>query len=201
VLFESRFHDGLRRGSIVLTFRLWPSARVVVGRRYRCKALGFLEVDSVDKVRVGSIRPAEARKAGFEDAAALTEYLARVSRRSVSEATRVWRVGFHFAGEDERPALARSTGPADVRAVSAKLDEMDRRARGGAWAWRTLELIARNPRVVAWRLAPEMGQETRAFKTNVRKLKGLGLTLSLEVGYELSPRGAAVLASRARSRR
>ncbi len=31
------------------------------------------------------------------------------------------------------------------------------------------------------------------FKTNVRKLKGLGLTESLEVGYRLSPRGEAVL--------
>lgn len=33
----------------------------------------------------------------------------------------------------------------------------------------------------------------RAFKVNVRKLKGLGLTESLEVGYRLSPRGRALL--------
>jgi hypothetical protein len=32
-----------------------------------------------------------------------------------------------------------------------------------------------------------------ALKTDVRKLKALGLTLSLEVGYELSPRGRAFL--------
>jgi predicted transcriptional regulator len=31
------------------------------------------------------------------------------------------------------------------------------------------------------------------FKANVRKLKALGLTESLEVGYRLSPRGEAVL--------
>ena len=31
------------------------------------------------------------------------------------------------------------------------------------------------------------------FKTDVRKLKELGLTESLEVGYRLSPRGEAVL--------
>jgi len=31
------------------------------------------------------------------------------------------------------------------------------------------------------------------FKANVRKLKALGLTESLEVGYRLSPRGEALL--------
>jgi hypothetical protein len=44
------------------------------------------------------------------------------------------------------------------------------------------------------------GQEILTFKTNVRKLKALGLTESLEVGYRLSPRGTAWLKTR-RSRR
>jgi hypothetical protein len=38
-----------------------------------------------------------------------------------------------------------------------------------------------------------MGSETLPFKLRVRKLKELGLTESLEVGYRLSPRGKAVL--------
>ncbi len=50
-------------------------------------------------------------------------------------------------------------------------------------------LIARNPGVRAGDLAPQAGQETLDFKRNVRKLKNLGLTISLEVGYRLSPRG------------
>ena len=37
--------------------------------------------------------------------------------------------------------------------------------------------------------------DTSRFKPLVRKLKALGLTESLEVGYRLSPRGAAVLAA------
>jgi hypothetical protein len=40
-----------------------------------------------------------------------------------------------------------------------------------------------------------MGMERRAFKGNVRKLKELGLTESLEVGYRLSPRGRALLSA------
>ena len=35
--------------------------------------------------------------------------------------------------------------------------------------------------------------ETKRYKTDVRKLKELGLTESLEVGYRLSPRGRAYL--------
>jgi hypothetical protein len=40
--------------------------------------------------------------------------------------------------------------------------------------------------------------ELQPFKLNVRKLKALGLTESLEVGYRLSPRGAAFLQSSGR---
>ena len=38
------------------------------------------------------------------------------------------------------------------------------------------------------------GRERLPFKADVRKLKELGLTESLEVGYRLSPRGRALLA-------
>jgi hypothetical protein len=38
-----------------------------------------------------------------------------------------------------------------------------------------------------------VGQERLPFKANVRKLKRLGLTISLETGYRLSPRGEAYL--------
>jgi biotin operon repressor len=42
-------------------------------------------------------------------------------------------------------------------------------------------------------LAAGLGRERAAFKADVRKLKELGLTESLEVGYRLSPRGRALL--------
>ncbi len=49
--------------------------------------------------------------------------------------------------------------------------------------------------VVARALASQAGLPRLDFKANVRKLKALGLTESLDVGYRLSPRGAAVLAA------
>jgi hypothetical protein len=47
--------------------------------------------------------------------------------------------------------------------------------------------------------AAEAGSERPALKTNVRKLKRLGLTISHEVGYEVSPRGKAWLGKRSRN--
>ena len=56
-----------------------------------------------------------------------------------------------------------------------------------------MRLIERMPAIRAGDLADEVGRERLAFKADVRKLKNLGLTISLGVGYELSPRGHAYL--------
>jgi len=42
-------------------------------------------------------------------------------------------------------------------------------------------------------LAASIGRDRDSFKLDVRKLKALGLTESLEIGYRLSPRGLAYL--------
>jgi hypothetical protein len=70
---------------------------------------------------------------------------------------------------------------------------LDLAARDGPWTAATLRLIADRPQVRAADLAAAAGRERPAFKADVRKLKELGLTESLEVGYRLSPRGRALL--------
>jgi hypothetical protein len=55
--------------------------------------------------------------------------------------------------------------------------------------------VAERPGVVSTVLAQEAGRERMAYKADVRKLKALGLTESLPVGYRLSPRGEALLAA------
>jgi hypothetical protein len=57
-----------------------------------------------------------------------------------------------------------------------------------------LRLIGERPGVRAGDLAESLGRERLSFKTDVRKLKALGLTESLAIGYRLSPRGQAWLA-------
>ena len=71
---------------------------------------------------------------------------------------------------------------------------MDKASPHGPWTRATLQLIAARPATRAGDLADAVGRERLPFKADVRKLKNLGLTESLEVGYRLSPRGRAYLA-------
>lgn len=107
----------------------------------------------------------------------------------------IWRVELRYAGDDPRIAL-RSKGElsSDERAaLLERLDRLDRASRSGPWTRKVLALIEANPARRAPDLAAELGRETQSFKRDVRKLKELGLTESLEVGYRLAPRGVALL--------
>ena len=84
--------------------------------------------------------------------------------------------------------------PADLAALTATLNRMDR-AADRPWTRQVLEQIGRRPGVVSTELAAEAGQDRAHYKLRVRRLKALGLTESLEVGYRLSPRGRAYLAA------
>jgi hypothetical protein len=58
-----------------------------------------------------------------------------------------------------------------------------------------LALIAAKPAVRAGDVFGEVGYpDMLSFKRDVRRLKELGLTESLEIGYRLSPRGEALMA-------
>jgi biotin operon repressor len=70
---------------------------------------------------------------------------------------------------------------------------MDRSSSRGPWTGAVLALIADRPGIVSAVLAEAMGWERQDFKLHVRRLKELGLTLSLDVGYRLSPRGESYL--------
>lgn len=109
-------------------------------------------------------------------------------------AGRAFRVQPRYAGEDPRIALRRKSTMKreEVDELEARLNRMDMRSRE-PWIRATLELIRDRPGERAADLAESRGSETRPFKARVRRLKELGLTESLEVGYRLSPRGRAFL--------
>ena len=105
-----------------------------------------------------------------------------------------YRVRLHVAGADPRIAL-REDAALDVATV-AGLFAPRSAGRGelvGPWTRPTLRLIAERPNVRAPDLAASVGRDTPSFKDDVRKLKALGLTISHNPGYELSPRGRALL--------
>jgi hypothetical protein len=62
--FTKRLHDGIRRGDITCTVRIWIRPRVTVGRRYRMDE-GEIEVLSIEPIGLPDITPQLARESGF----------------------------------------------------------------------------------------------------------------------------------------
>jgi hypothetical protein len=188
MLFEQRLWTGLADGSVTVTFRRWRRPRARPGGRHRTPA-GVLAVDAVTEVDPAAITEADARRAGFASLAALLRQLDRHGDGPV------YRVDLHHAGADPREALrqADDLSEEELAGLRARLERLDRAARDGPWTVVTLELIGDRPGVRAADLAVAAGRERLPFKADVRKLKELGLTESLEVGYQLSPRGRVLL--------
>jgi hypothetical protein len=186
VLFERRLQEGLRNGSIRLAFRRWRRAQVVSGRRYR-SPIGLIEVHHVSVVD-GPISTEDAHAAGY---ASVEQLIADVKGPADGL---LYRIELQpSADPDARAALAHDAllSDADLAQLRQKLARFD---ASRTWTMATLEAIEARPGTRAGDLAAELGwPELLAFKTHVRKLKALGLTLSLEVGYRLAPRGEAFL--------
>jgi len=194
MLFKQSFHKGLATGSITLTFRRWSRPQVRPGGRYRLDARGVLEVDAIDRVRPAGITDAAAVRAGFPDRESLLAALA--GRAPLQRGEAVYRVTFHYVRlADARVKLAADArlSAAEAAALAKRLQRMDAASRHGPWTRDVLLLIEAHPRTAASRLASRLSRDRLAFKADVRKLKALGLTRSLDVGYELSPRGRALL--------
>ena len=145
-----------------------------------------MEVTSIVLADAEALTDADADAAGFPSRATL---LAWTAKKGTGD---LYRIGIRLVGPDPRIVLraAAELDAAEVAALTAKLDRMDR-AADQPWTRQALELIAQHPGVVSTELAAAAGQERAAFKIRIRRLKALGLTESLEVGYRLSPRGEA----------
>jgi hypothetical protein len=190
LLFKKAFFEGLLSGAITLTYRRWQKPHVKPGGRYRCHPIGVLQVDAIELVEVKSISKEDAGKAGFPSRESLIAYLEELGDLDAN--TEVYRVELHHGGDGDRVELALQDelSPEDVAAIREKLRKMD---GDEPWTMKTLRLIEKFPRVAASKLAAKVKRETLPFKTDVRKLKKLGLTQSFEVGYEIAPRGKAFL--------
>lgn len=183
MLFKAPVLAAIAGGQVMLAFRRWRKPTVRAGGTLTTP-VGVLAIEAVDIV--GAVAEAEAQAAGYPSAAALMADLPGEGE--------LYRIRFRLAGEDPRKALRADVSDTALDAVEARRARLDARA---AWTAQTLSLIAANPGVRAPDLAARLGRQTAPFKADVRKLKALGLTESLEVGYRLSPRGEALLSRRA----
>ena len=181
MLFPSSAWPGIADGTVTVAFRRWTRPSVKAGGTLQSRA-GLLAIDAVDVVDEGDVTDEDARAAGH---AGVAEVLASLAPEGT-----LYRVRFHRLGDDPRIAL-RATADLDAVELAALRTALVRLP----WALPTLRAIAHHPAVVSTELAAAEGVDRPLFKRRVRRLKALGLTESLEVGYRLSPRGEAVLAA------
>ena len=177
--FTTSNSEAIRAGRVTVTFRNWLRPHAKAGNVYRLRPHGAIRVTDLRPMRVSSVEDADAQRAGFPDAAALAAFL------KVEADAQLTRVAFELVDEThlKRPPTL------DLPEVLKRLTATDRRS-AKPWTAEVLALIEAHPATRAGDLAPTLGWETPKFKANVRKLKALGLTRSLETGYRLTDLGA-----------
>ena len=199
MLIPKAIAKGVRDGRVSTQYRRWDAPRVKVGGTQLTPA-GLLRFTRVTRVPdIEKISDRAARAAGMKDAAALRRALrprdpdAPRRERSARGGEHVYRIHLEWAGEDPRLALREQLpDDAELEAIAQRLARLDAR-ESGPWTREILAWIRDHPHVVPKELAAERGVDLLPMKADIRKLKGMGLTISHDVGYELSPRGAAYL--------
>lgn len=190
MLFKQAELDRIASGEIRLAFRRWTKPTVRAGGTLRT-AVGVLAIEAVDEMAPDSLTEADAVAAGFGSLGALTAALGMREGK-------LHRIAFTRAGDDPRIAL-RETDRLDIgeqAGLAARLQVWDARSPSGPWTLQALRLIGSRDGITAAEIADRLGVEKLALKARIRRLKELGLTESLAVGYRLSPRGRAFLDAR-----
>lgn len=180
--------ERIAAGEVDLVFRRWKRPTVKTGGMLRTP-VGMLEIVEVRRVGAGTITEDDARRAGLD----LADLLVLLNARTEGE---VYMVRLGSVLPDPRVALREDAdlSAEDILSLTARLDRLDGASKRGPWTREFLRLLGDNPHVRAQDLADRLGLEKTVFKNDVRKLKTLGLTISHSPGYEVSPRGRALLA-------
>lgn len=181
---------GIADGTISVVFRRWQRPNVTAGDTLR-SAAGVVAIDSVTAIDPSGISDADAVASGAGSPAELLSSLRGSSDQPL------YRIAVHWHGPDPRYALSAESmlSPGQVGQARERLATLDKRSNHGAWTHATLRRIADCPGRPARDLAEALGRNKEDLKLDIRKLKNLGLTRSLDVGYHIAPRGTAYLAA------
>lgn len=186
MLLDNPTLQGIVSGEIRVVFRTWKRPTVKADGQLRTR-MGLLAIEAVDPVSPEQVTARDIKLAGFDSRAAFRESVA-------GRPGTLYRIRVRYAGEDPRIALrATKLSAAELPKLHARLQRMDDSSDSGPWTRAYLETIEARPAQRAPELAALFGLETKPFKQRVRRLKELGLTESLPVGYRLSPRGQSYL--------
>lgn len=180
--------DGIRSGKITLAFRKWKKPTVNKGTQIKTE-IAVVEITDISEIALDDITKQDSINAGFNSLEDLQNTL-----NAVNEG-RIYKIKLRFYSDDPRIALReQSTIPEkDFQMLKSKLERLDNYSKEGNWTIEVLQAIRDNPELRAADLAIKLKKEKDPLKINIRKLKNLGLTVSHDVGYSLSPLGEFVL--------
>ena len=99
--FTKRLREGVRRGEITLSVRIWHSPRVRVGSRYPMEE-GQIEIDSIELIGFPDITPELARRSGFLGVLDLLKIAQHGSGQNI------YLVRFHYVPPRRRPRTKKS---------------------------------------------------------------------------------------------
>jgi len=175
----------IKAGEVDTVFRRWKRSTVKAGGTLMTSA-GLLAIDSIEPITLDEVTLPDVKRAGFGSLDEFRRWLDTMKDGDLCI------IRLHYAGEDPRIALRnkRDLSAEELGEAHAALDRLDGKA---PWTREVLRLIAQHPGRLAEELAGEAGMDKAPFKSKVTKLKELGLTESLDVGYRISPRGETVL--------
>jgi hypothetical protein len=101
MIFTKRLRDGVRRGEITCSIRIWMRPHVKVGHRYAMEE-GEIEVDSILAIGLEDVTPELARESGFKGVVDLL----KVAKHGRGE--NVYLVRFHYVPPRKAAGTRRS---------------------------------------------------------------------------------------------
>ena len=102
MVFTKRLREGVRRGEITCSVRIWTQPHVKVGARYSMEE-GEIEVDSITPIGFPDITPELARESGFLGVLDLL----KVAQHGKGE--NIYLVRFHYLGSRVKRSISRKT--------------------------------------------------------------------------------------------
>lgn len=188
MLFKEKFLSQIKQGEVTTAFRKWSRPSVKENGTL-LTPVGQLRIKSISVVDYNQISDREIEQAGYKDRQELDKELA------FRETGNIYKILFNLEGADPRIELRENTEISDEEMIQIleKLRKLDNNGKVKNWTLKVLELLDREPGKYAIEYSEQLGYEKAWFKLNIRKLKNLGLTISLSDGYEISPRGSVVL--------
>lgn len=187
MLIKAVHLQGIKSRTIKLAFRRWEKPAVKEGTLLKT-FIGLVKVVSISTIKESQISKKDIKDAGFEN----QEQLLKSLRQNVGN---IYRIELRYYAEDPRIELRENTALSESAhaELKDKLVRLDNYSKQGLWTKKVLLAIKENPKLRAVDLAKLTGFEKQWLKLNIRKLKNIGLTISHEVGYELSPLGKTFL--------